>query len=138
MDRDQSSDPVSRPTVWVTMPGGYDEYGIYGLYDSIEAAMAAYPDKTWDGPDKEGAYCSKGDYVSGGTVILIEPWEVQTHSDGSVDDAGSADPRNRPTQAHGETGRHAARSLPHQNDVTDESAPGSPGYGRQPIEPSDD
>lgn len=35
-------------TVWIVEPCGYDEYGICGVYASLEAAKASLPDRQWE------------------------------------------------------------------------------------------
>lgn len=34
--------------VWVIQPNGYDEYGIEGIFDSVEAAKESMPEISWE------------------------------------------------------------------------------------------
>lgn len=43
-------------TVWVVEPVGYNQYGIYGIFDSLEAAKASY-DSGWH-QEKNGSWTS--------------------------------------------------------------------------------
>lgn len=61
--------------VWIVIPGGYDEYGLDGVYDSLEAAMAANPDE-W--VEDEGGYSNGGSALSMGSLKHIEAWAVET------------------------------------------------------------
>lgn len=64
-------------TVWVVMPVGYDDFGIYGVYASLEAAKASRPQDTFK-PDENGSYVNDGSTFSMGSRIAIEPWEVKS------------------------------------------------------------